>query len=55
LIAGGPQEGDFSETLEIVRYAMSAGGAGVCMGRQVFGANDPEACVRALREIVHGV
>ncbi len=54
LIAGGPQEGDFSETLEIVRYAMSAGGAGVCMGRQVFGANDPGACVRALREIVHG-
>jgi DhnA family fructose-bisphosphate aldolase class Ia len=54
LIAGGPHEGDFSETLEIVRYAMSAGGAGVCMGRQVFGANDPGACVRALREIVHG-
>ena len=54
LIAGGPNEGDFSETLEIVRYAMSAGGAGVCMGRQVFGAKDPAACVRALREMVRG-
>ena len=54
LIAGGPKDGDFSETLEIVRYAMSAGGAGVCMGRQVFGAKDPSACIRALREIVHG-
>ena len=54
LIAGGPSGGDFSETLEIVRYAMAAGGAGVCMGRQVFGAQDPAACVRALREIVHG-
>ena len=54
LIAGGPKEGNFSETLEIVRYAMSAGGAGVCMGRQVFGAKDPAACIRALREIVHG-
>ena len=54
LIAGGPKDGNFSETLEIVRYAMSAGGAGVCMGRQVFGAKDPGARIRALREIVHG-
>lgn len=54
LIAGGPKEANFTETLEIVRYAMSAGGAGVCMGRQVFGAKDPAACVRSLREIVHG-
>ena len=54
LIAGGAKEGNFSETLEIVRYAMSAGGAGVCMGRQVFGAKDPAACIRALREVIHG-
>ena len=54
LIAGGPSGGSFDETLEIVRYAMSAGGAGVCMGRQVFGAKDPAACVRALRIIIHG-
>ena len=54
LIAGGPSSGSFNETLEIVRYAMAAGGAGVCMGRQVFGAKDPEARVRALSEIVHG-
>ncbi|MDE0707366.1 MAG: 2-amino-3,7-dideoxy-D-threo-hept-6-ulosonate synthase [Candidatus Poseidoniales archaeon] len=53
LIAGGPSGGSFDETLEIVRYAMSAGGAGVCMGRQVFGAKDPAACVRALRAIIH--
>jgi len=54
LIAGGPSGGTFDETLEIVRYAMSAVGAGVCMGRQVFGAKDPFTCVYALREIVHG-
>ncbi len=54
LISGGPKGGDFSETLEIVRYAMAAGGAGVCMGRQVFGARDPAACIRQLREIIHG-
>ena len=54
LISGGPTIGSFGETLEIVRYAISAGGAGVCMGRQVFGAKDPGACVRALHEIIHG-
>ena len=54
LISGGPGNGSFDETLEIVRSAMSAGGAGVCMGRQVFGAKDPAACVRALRAIIHG-
>ena len=53
LISGGPSNGSFDETLEIVRYAMSAGGAGVCMGRQVFGAEDPFTCVHALRKIVH--
>ena len=54
LISGGPKSGDFSETLEIVRYAMAAGAAGVCMGRQVFGAKDPETCVRQLHDIIHG-
>ena len=53
LISGGPKDGSFANALEIVRYAMSAGAAGVCMGRQVFGAQDPAACIRALREIIH--
>ncbi len=54
LISGGPKGADFSETLEIVRYAIAAGGSGVCMGRQVFGSKDPADCIRKLREIVHG-
>ena len=54
LISGGPKGGDFAETLEVVRYAIAAGGAGVCMGRQVFGAKDPATCIRQLREIIHG-
>ena len=29
LISGGPKGGDFAETLEVVRYAIAAGGAGV--------------------------
>ncbi|MBN17494.1 MAG: fructose-bisphosphate aldolase [Euryarchaeota archaeon] len=53
LISGGPMNSDFSETLEIVKYAVSAGGAGVCMGRQVFGSKNPAECIRALRKIVH--
>jgi DhnA family fructose-bisphosphate aldolase class Ia len=32
---------------------MLSGGSGVCIGRQVFGANDPESCIRALRAVVH--
>ena len=52
LIAGGPMEVDFRETLSIVSQAMAAGGAGVCMGRQVFGGHTASH-VRALRAIVH--
>lgn len=54
LIAGGPRGGDFSDTLEMVRSAIQAGGAGVCMGRQIFGSEDPQASVEALRTVVHG-
>jgi class I fructose-bisphosphate aldolase len=54
LIAGGPRNCSFEELLGIVEAAMAAGAAGVCMGRQVFGADDPAAHVRALAAIVHG-
>lgn len=53
LIAGGPLGASFAELLKIVEQAVGAGGGGVCMGRQVFGAADPEAHVRALRAVVH--
>ncbi len=53
LIAGGPTNGDFLETLRTVQSAIEAGGGGVCMGRQVFGSNDPKACVEALKSVVH--
>ena len=53
LISGGPRGISFTELLEIVESAISAGGSGVCIGRQVFGANNPESCVKALRAIVH--
>ena len=29
------------------------GGAGVCMGRQVFGTEDPASHIRALKAVIH--
>lgn len=53
LISGGPRGISFTELLHIVELSISAGGSGVCIGRQVFGSNNPESCVKALRAVVH--
>jgi len=53
LIAGGPSGGTFLETLQTVEDSISAGGAGVCMGRQVFASDDPKSRVAALRAVIH--
>jgi DhnA family fructose-bisphosphate aldolase class Ia len=53
LIAGGEAEGDFRQVLRIVTDSISQGGAGVCMGRQVFGNNNPGNCIRALKMLIH--
>ena len=53
LIAGGQPNTSFAQTLEIVESAISVGGAGVCMGRQIFGAHDRIDRIRALRAIIH--
>jgi len=52
VIAGGAPEGD-KATLEAVRGAMDAGGAGVSIGRSVFQHDDPEAIARAVSGVVH--
>jgi fructose-bisphosphate aldolase/2-amino-3,7-dideoxy-D-threo-hept-6-ulosonate synthase len=52
VIAGGKPDGDRA-TLEAVRGAMDAGGAGVSMGRSVFQHDDPEAITRAVSAVVH--
>ena len=43
----------FYQTLEMVEEALSAGGAGVCMGRQIFSATDSVARINALRAVIH--
>ena len=53
LIAGGSRGTSFTELLRIVEQSISAGGAGVCMGRQVFGADDPASHIRALKSVIH--
>ena len=52
VIAGGEPDGDRA-TLESVRGAMDAGGAGVSMGRSIFQHDDPEAMARAVAAVVH--
>ena len=52
LIAGGSGI-SFNETLNIVAQSIEAGGSGVCMGRQIFGSDNPSSRVRAVKSIVH--
>lgn len=52
LVAGGERSGD-AGTLAAIRDAVTAGGAGVCAGRNVFQRDEPGAFVRALRAVVH--
>jgi DhnA family fructose-bisphosphate aldolase class Ia len=52
LFAGGDSD-DFSELLTRLEAVMAAGGAGVCMGRQIFGADDVVRRLRAVRAVVH--
>lgn len=52
LIAGGEPSGD-TATLDAVAGAMTAGAAGVSIGRSVFQHDDPAAMTRAVSAIVH--
>jgi class I fructose-bisphosphate aldolase len=53
VIAGGPMMGSEQEVLQMVWESLQAGGAGISIGRNVFGAeNVPQLC-RALAGIIH--
>lgn len=52
VIAGGSRGTD-RETIEMVRGAKEAGGAGVSMGRSIFQHDDPEAITRAVSAVLH--
>ena len=52
LVAGGPKTKSHRDVLAMVEQAMSAGAAGVSMGRNVFQHPDPQAMTAALRRII---
>jgi len=52
IIAGGSPSGDRA-SLENVKGAIEAGGAGVSMGRTIFQHEDPEAMAGAVAAVVH--
>lgn len=53
LIAGGEREGEPDSLLRMVKQSMLAGGAGICMGRQIFSHPEPEKMTRALHDVIH--
>ena len=53
VILGGAKMDSDRELLQMVKDSIKAGGAGTCMGRNMFQHNDPETIVRALCMIVH--
>jgi predicted phospho-2-dehydro-3-deoxyheptonate aldolase len=53
VIAGGEKIETDKDILEMVKGAMTAGGAGVSIGRNVFQHKDPEKIVKAISKIVH--
>jgi fructose-bisphosphate aldolase/2-amino-3,7-dideoxy-D-threo-hept-6-ulosonate synthase len=52
IIAGG-SKGDELQTLKMIEDAMSAGAAGVAMGRNSFQHKNPTKFVKAVSEVIH--
>ena len=50
--AGGPKV-DLQHMLELAAGVVSAGGAGVSFGRNIFSREDAAAALRALKLVVH--
>jgi len=55
LVSGGPKDDDFRAVIRMARASMAAGGAGVCMGRQIFSDADPTSRIAEIIEVVHGI
>ncbi|VVB65760.1 2-amino-3,7-dideoxy-D-threo-hept-6-ulosonate synthase [Candidatus Gugararchaeum adminiculabundum] len=52
VIAGGDKVSE-RESLQLVKDALAAGAAGVCMGRNAFQSDNPTKTVRAVAKIIH--
>ena len=53
VIAGGEKMSTDKDILEMVKGAITAGGAGISIGRNVFQHKDPSKIVQAISKIVH--
>lgn len=53
IIAGGPKAETSRDVLQMVKDSISAGGAGLSIGRNVFQHEDPAKMVKALSALVH--
>ncbi len=53
VILGGEKMDSDRELLQVVKDSIEAGGAGTCMGRNVFQHKDPKAITAAICKIVH--
>lgn len=53
VIAGGPKVKTEEDLFTMVKDAVSVGGAGVAMGRNIFQAKNPQLMTRAISELVH--
>ena len=54
LVAGGENKSDFTEVLEMAKDAIKVGAAGLCMGRQIFEAEDVEKRIELLNDVLRG-
>jgi DhnA family fructose-bisphosphate aldolase class Ia len=53
IIAGGPRLKTDQDVLQMVHESLQAGGAGVAIGRNVFGAGNVRGLCRALAGLLH--
>ena len=53
LVAGGKYGGAFEDLLKMVEEAMQSGASGVCMGRQVFAADNVNERCNKIAEVIH--
>jgi DhnA family fructose-bisphosphate aldolase class Ia len=53
LVAGGKYGGAFEDLLKMVEEAMQSGASGVCIGRQVFAADNVNERCNKIAEIIH--
>ncbi len=54
IVAGGPKTVPETSTLDLVEGAMTAGAAGVAIGRRVWQSDDPAGVTRQIHRIVFG-